>query len=256
MPDDATIEFHAGDYVQVTCPAYRLRFRDLAIDAAYHATWDRLGLWRLEAASSGPIKRAYSMANAPVEQGTIMLNVRLAIPPANAPDGTPPGVVSSYLFSVEPGDSVTVAGPYGNFRAQESDREMVFIGGGAGMAPMRSHIVEQLRHLHTKRTITFWYGARSGDDVFYRQDFDRLQQEFDNFRWTVALSEPRPEDEWAGPVGFIHQVVYDTYLSEHPAPEECEYYLCGPPMMIKAVRNMLDSEGVEPESIFYDDFGG
>jgi Na+-transporting NADH:ubiquinone oxidoreductase subunit F len=184
-----------------------------------------------------------------------MLNVRLAIPPPDAPRTTPPGIVSSYLFSLEPGDCVTIAGPYGHFFAQESDREMVFIGGGAGMAPLRSHIVEQLRHRETRRTITFWYGARSREDVFYQEEFNRLQQEFDNFRWTVALSEPRPDDDWSGPTGFIHEVVYDRYLKQHPAPEECEYYLCGPPMMSQAVLNMLDSLGVEPESIFFDDFG-
>lgn len=253
---DEPFEFRAGAFVQIHCPPYRVSFADFEIDPAYHATWEKLNLRRFVSVSTRPAIRAYSMANAPIERDIITLNIRLAIPPPGAPEATPPGIVSSYLFALRPGDGVTLTGPFGHFFAGEGDREMVFIGGGVGMAPMHSHIMEQLRCLSTKRTITFWYGARSREDLFYVDQFDRLQEEFENFRWCVALSEPRPDDTWEGPTGFIHQVVYENYLEDHPAPEECEYYLCGPPVMISAVINMLNGLGVEPESIFYDDFGG
>jgi Na+-transporting NADH:ubiquinone oxidoreductase subunit F len=196
------------------------------------------------------------MANYAEEDDIIMLVVRIAIPPPAAPKSVPPGIVSSYIFGLKPGDEVTVSGPFGHFFASDSDAEMVFVGGGAGMAPMRAHIFDQLKHLKSKRKITFWYGARSRRELFFVEEFDRLQVEFDNFRWFVALSEPRPEDEWDGRTGFIHDVLHEDYLETHPAPEDCEYYLCGPPMMIRALRNMLDNLGVDPDNILFDDFGG
>jgi Na+-transporting NADH:ubiquinone oxidoreductase subunit F len=196
------------------------------------------------------------MANYAEESDIIMLVVRIAIPPPGAPESVPPGIVSSYLFSLKPGDEVTVSGPYGHFFASDSDAEMVFVGGGAGMAPMRAHIFDQLKCLKSKRNITFWYGARSRRELFFVEEFDRLQAELDNFQWFVALSEPRPEDEWDGRSGFIHEVLYEDYLKTHPAPEDCEYYLCGPPTMIRALRNMLDNLGVDPDNILFDDFGG
>jgi Na+-transporting NADH:ubiquinone oxidoreductase subunit F len=200
--------------------------------------------------------RAYSMANYPEEKGIIMLNVRIASPPPGAPADVPPGVLSSYLFSLKTGDKVTVSGPFGEFFAKETDNEMVFIGGGAGMAPMRSHIFDQLRRLHSKRKISFWYGARSRREMFYVKDFDELQAENVNFVWHAALSDPLPEDCWTGPTGFIHNVLLEQYLQDHPAPEDCEYYMCGPPMMNAAVINMLVDLGVERDHIMLDDFGG
>ncbi len=256
LPAGETIDFRAGGYIQVSCPLYRSRFADFEIEAAYRDDWDRFDLWRYEAATSKPTTRAYSMANYPDENDIVILNVRVAIPPPGAPENAPPGVVSSYLFGLKSGDEVVVSGPYGHFFATDSDAEMVFIGGGVGMAPMRSHIFDQLKRLKTKRKISFWYGARNRREVLYQDEFDRLAREHDNFRWSVALSEPLPDGVWKGRTGFIHDVVHDDYLKRHPAPEDCEYYLCGPPMMIKAVRRMLDNLGVDPDNIFFDDFGG
>jgi Na+-transporting NADH:ubiquinone oxidoreductase subunit F len=256
MPARETIDFRAGSYIQITCPPYRASFAAFDIGPEYRSEWDRLDLWRYQAGTSQPATRAYSLASYPAENKLIILVVRIAIPPPGAPESVPPGVVSSYLFSLKPGDEVTVAGPFGHFVARESESEMVFVGGGAGMAPMRSHIFDQLKRLKKGRRITFWYGARNAREILYREDFDRLQAEHDNFDWFVALSDPRPEDEWRGPTGFIHEVLYEQYLKDHPAPEECEYFLCGPPMMITAVRNMLDSLGVDPDNILFDDFGG
>ncbi|MCL4692315.1 MAG: NADH:ubiquinone reductase (Na(+)-transporting) subunit F, partial [Candidatus Hydrogenedentes bacterium] len=190
------------------------------------------------------------------ERGIIMLNVRIASPPPRAPEGTPPGIMSSYIFNLKPGDAVTISGPFGEFFARDTDNEMVFIGGGAGMAPMRSHIFDQFRRLHTKRKVSFWYGARSMREAFYVEDFDSIQAENENFKWHLALSDPLPEDNWTGYVGFIHKVLYDNYLKDHPAPEDIEYYICGPPMMNSAVINMLTDLGVERENIMFDDFGG
>ena len=195
------------------------------------------------------------MANYPEEKGLIMLNVRIATPPPRAPEGTPPGIMSSFIFGLKPGDKVTISGPYGEFYARDTGAEMVFIGGGAGMAPMRSHIFDQFKRIQTARKVSFWYGARSLREAFYVEDFDAIQAQNDNFRWTLALSEPLPEDRWEGPVGFIHQVLLDNYLSKHPAPEDNEYYICGPPMMNTAVINMLQDLGVEEENILFDDFG-
>ena len=191
----------------------------------------------------------------PEEKGIVMLNVRIASPPPNA-DDVPPGIMSSYIFDLKPGDKVTISGPFGEFFAKDTDREMVFIGGGAGMAPMRSHIFDQLRRLKSKRKMTFWYGARSLREMFYTEDFDELAAENDNFTWHVALSDALPEDNWTGYTGFIHNVIYENYLKDHPAPEDCEYYMCGPPMMNAAVIKMLEDLGVEPENIMLDDFGG
>lgn len=196
------------------------------------------------------------MANYPEEKGIIMLNVRVASPPPRAPEGTPPGKMSSYIFNLKPGDEVTISGPFGEFFAKETDAEMVFIGGGAGMAPMRSHLFDLFKRVHTKRKVSFWYGARSLREMFYVEDFDMLARENDNFEWHAALSEPLPEDNWTGYTGFIHQVLYENYLKDHPAPEDCEYYICGPPMMNAAIFKLLDDLGVEKENILYDDFGG
>lgn len=256
MPPRQSIEFRAGSYVQIACPPYRANFADFDIEPEFRDEWDRFRLWHYQAGTTTAATRAYSMANYPEETDIIMLVVRIAIPPPGAAEDVPPGVVSSYIFSLKPGDRVSVSGPFGNFIAAETENEMVFVGGGAGMAPMRSHILDQLKRLKTKRKITFWYGARGRRELFYTDEFDRLQVEHDNFRWCVALSEPQPEDAWDGATGFIHEVLYDSYLKDHPVPEDCEYYLCGPPMMIKAVRNMLDNLGVGSENIFFDDFGG
>ncbi len=255
LPDGASLVFRAGAYVQITCPPYRAKFTDFDIDPECRDEWQRLDLWRYEGRSAHETTRAYSMANYPDEGNTIILNVRIALPPPGSSDTVPPGVVSSYLFNLKSGDSVTVSGPYGHFFAAETEAEMVFVGGGVGMAPMRSHIYDQLTRLRSNRKITFWYGARSKRDLFYVEDFDRLQAAHDNFRWFVGLSEPKPEDNWKGKTGFIHEVLCESYLKDHPAPEDCEYYLCGPPMMLKATRNMLDNLGVDPENIFFDEFG-
>jgi Na+-transporting NADH:ubiquinone oxidoreductase subunit F len=255
LPEGVAPSFRAGGYVQITCPPYRAKFSDFDIDTAYREEWDRLDLWRHEGHCTQETARAYSLANYPDETGIILLNIRLALPPPDAGDAVPPGVVSSYLFSLKSGDTVYVSGPYGHFFATDSKTEMIFVGGGAGMAPMRAHIFDQLKRLGTTRKIGFWYGARSKRDLFYVEDFDRLQAEHENFRWVAGLSEPGPEDDWTGPTGFIHDILFEGYLKDHPAPETCEYYLCGPPMMLKATRMMLDNLGVDPENIFFDEFG-
>ena len=256
LPAGETIDFRAGGYIQIECPAYRLSFRDIDVPEQYRGDWEHFKLFGLESVVDTPDLRAYSMANYPDENSVITLNVRIATPPANAPEGTPPGVMSSYIFGLKPGDRVLVSGPYGEFFAKETDAEMVFVGGGAGMAPMRSHIFDQLRRLRSGRKMSFWYGARSLRETFYVEDFDMLARENDNFEWHVALSDPQPEDDWQGYTGFIHDVLYENYLKDHPAPEDCEYYMCGPPMMNLAVIHMLESLGVESENILLDDFGG
>jgi Na+-transporting NADH:ubiquinone oxidoreductase subunit F len=256
LPPGEEVPFKAGGYVQVECPRYHASFRDFDIEPEYRGEWDRHDLLRLEAGAKEPTTRAYSMANYPGEKGIIMLVIGIATPPLGASDRVPPGVVSSYLFSLRPGDRVTISGPYGEFFATDTEREMVFIGGGTGMAPLRSHIFDQLERLHTKRRISFWFGVRTMRDLFYREEFEALAAEHDNFTYTVALSEPDRDDDWSGPVGFIHQVAYDNYLKDHPAPEDCEYYLCGPPLMITAVTDMLRDLGVPEENVMYDDFGG
>jgi len=256
LPEDEEMDFRAGGYIQIECPPHDIRFEDFDIDERFRDEWDRYNLWRYESHVKSSTSRAYSMANFPLEKGVVKLNVRIATPPPGADDKVPPGVMSSYIFSLEPGDHVTIAGPFGEFFAKDTDNEMVFVGGGAGMAPMRSHIFDQLKRLHSKRKMTFWYGARSLRETFYVEEFDRLAAENDNFEWHLALSEPLPEDDWDGYVGFIHKVLYDEYLKDHPAPEDCEYYICGPPMMNSAVLTMLDNLGVTRDHILLDDFGG
>ena len=256
LPPGEKLDFRAGGYVQIECPPHTVKYADFHVEERLRAEWDRYRLWRYVSSCQEPVSRAYSMASYPLESGIIMLNIRVATPPPGADDSVPPGVMSSYVFSLKPGDKLTVSGPFGEFFAKESQAEMVFVGGGAGMAPMRSHIFDQLRRLHSNRKITYWYGARSKREMFYVEDFDRLAAEHDNFEWHVALSDPQPEDEWTGYRGFIHKVLHDEYLAKHPAPEECEYYLCGPPMMTTAVIGMLESLGVERENILLDDFGG
>lgn len=254
LPPGEEVPFRAGGYIQIEAPPYDLQYANYDIGAEYREDWEKFGLFEVKAVSKEPIQRAYSMANYPLESGIIMLNVRIATPPLRT-TGIPAGVMSSYIFSLKPGDEVTIAGPFGEFFAKETKNEMCFIGGGAGMAPMRSHIFDQFRRLHTDRKVTFWYGARSLKEAFYVEDFDMIQRENPNFHWTLALSEPRPEDNWTGATGFIHDVLYKEYLSKHKAPEEIEYYLCGPPMMLAACTKMLESLGVERDNIAYDDFG-
>lgn len=255
LPDGETMDFRAGGFVQLTCPPYQLKYSDFAIEDEYRDVWDRLNLWSLQAGSPEPVTRGYSMANHPGEKGVITLNVRIALPPPGT-KGVPPGVVSSWLFSLAPGDPVDVMGPFGHFYVQDTDREAVFIGGGAGMAPLRAQILDLLEARGSTRKMTFWYGARSQRELFYSEVFDRLQAEHDNFEWHVALSDPDPDSKWTGLTGFVHAVARDNYLAQHAAPEDCEYYLCGPPMMVNAVLAMLDDLGVEPENVYYDDFGG
>ena len=255
LPEGEDIAFRAGGYIQIECPPHRIRYQDFDIPERFRGDWDRYKLWRYESVVKSPVVRAYSMANYPGEKGIVMLNVRVATPPPSNPD-LPPGVMSSYIFSLKSGDEITVSGPFGEFFAKETDNEMIFVGGGAGMAPMRSHIFDQLKRLNSKRKISFWYGARSKREIFYHDDFEQLRKAHQNFQWHVALSDPLPEDEWTGYTGFIHQVLLDNYLAEHPSPDECEYYLCGPPMMTAAVIKMLLDLGVERENILMDDFGG
>jgi len=256
LPEGEELDFRAGGYIQIECPPHDLKFTDFDIDEKFRDEWDRYKVWRYESHVKKPESRAYSMASFPLEKDVIKLNVRIATPPPGADDSVPPGIMSSFIFNLKPGDKVIVSGPYGEFFARETDNEMVFIGGGAGMAPMRAHIFDQLKRRHSKRKMSFWYGARSLKEVFYDDEFDQLAAENENFAWNLALSEPQPEDNWTGYTGFIHKVLLDEYLADHPAPEDCEYYLCGPPMMNGAVIKMLDSLGVQKENILLDDFGG
>lgn len=255
LPEGENVNFRAGGFIQIECPPHTVEYKNFIIADEYRPDWDRFDLWRYKSVVKENVVRAYSMANYPDEKGIVMLNVRIASPPPNA-DDVPPGIMSSYIFDLKPGDKVTISGPFGEFFAKDTDKEMVFIGGGAGMAPMRSHIFDQLRRLKSKRKMTFWYGARSLREMFYTEDFDELAAENDNFTWHVALSDALPEDNWTGYTGFIHNVIYENYLKNHPAPEDCEYYMCGPPMMNSAVIKMLEDLGVEPENIMLDDFGG
>lgn len=255
LPEGENVNFRAGGFIQIECPPHTVEYKNFIIADEYRPDWDRFDLWRHKSVVKENVVRAYSMANYPDEKGIVMLNVRIASPPPNA-DDVPPGIMSSYIFDLKPGDKVTISGPFGEFFAKDTDKEMVFIGGGAGMAPMRSHIFDQLRRLKSKRKMTFWYGARSLREMFYTEDFDELAAENDNFTWHVALSDALPEDNWTGYTGFIHNVIYENYLKNHPAPEDCEYYMCGPPMMNSAVIKMLEDLGVEPENIMLDDFGG
>lgn len=255
LPPERDFRFRAGAFVQVTAPPYSLDFADIEIAEAFQRVWSELGWRRLRVDSRTEVSRAYSIANTPAENGRIVLNVRLAVPPPGAPESTPPGIVSSYLFNLESGAAVDLAGPFGDFHARETGREMVFVGGGVGMAPLRAIISDQLERIGTKRKISYWYGARSAAEVFYEEDFDRLARDHENFNWTVAVSDPAPGDACRGATGFIHEVLLHRYLKDHPAPEDCEYYLCGPPLMVQAVTAMLEGVGVEDDAIFFDDFG-
>ncbi|MGE4801981.1 NADH:ubiquinone reductase (Na(+)-transporting) subunit F [Yersinia hibernica] len=255
IPDGEVVPFRAGGFIQIEAEPHTVKYADFDVPEEYRGDWDKFNLFRFESVVTEPTVRAYSMANYPQELGIIMLNVRIATPPPSLPDA-PPGIMSSYIWSLKPGDKVVISGPFGEFFAKDTDAEMVFIGGGAGMAPMRSHIFDQLKRLHSKRKISFWYGARSRREMFYEEDFDQLQAENDNFRWYVALSDPQPEDNWTGYTGFIHNVLLENYLKNHPAPEDCEFYMCGPPMMNAAVIKMLKDLGVEDDNIMLDDFGG
>jgi len=256
LPEGEEVPFRAGGYIQIECPPHVANYKDFDIDEEYRGDWDRFNMWRYVSKVDETVERAYSMANYPDEKGIIMLNVRIASPPPRGPEGIPPGIMSSYIFNLKPGDEVTISGPFGEFFAKETDKEMVFVGGGAGMAPMRSHIFDQFRRLKTDRKVSFWYGARSLREAFYSEEFDEIAKDFENFKWHLALSDATPEDKWEGYKGFIHQVLYDNYLKDHEAPEDAEYYMCGPPMMNQAVINMLLDLGVEPENIALDDFGG
>jgi len=256
LPEGENVDFRAGGYIQIECPPHKLNYQDFDIEEEYHPDWDKFNIWRYVSTVKETTVRAYSMANYPEEKGMIKLNVRIATPPPGAPDSVPPGIMSSYIFNLKPKDKVTIAGPFGEFFAKETDAEMIFIGGGAGMAPMRSHIFDQMKRLGSKRKISYWYGARSLREMFYVDEFNKLEKENENFSWHVALSEPLPEDNWTGLKGFIHQVLFQEYLKTHPAPEDCEFYMCGPPLMTSAVINLLDNLGVEPENILLDDFGG
>ncbi|MDR7089707.1 MULTISPECIES: NADH:ubiquinone reductase (Na(+)-transporting) subunit F [Cellvibrio] len=255
LPEGESVDFRAGGYVQLECPPHHVKFSDFDIEPEYRGDWERFGFFNLESKVTEPVIRAYSMANYPEEKGVVKFNIRIATPPPKS-QGIAPGQMSSYVFSLKPGDKITVYGPFGEFFAKKTNAEMVFIGGGAGMAPMRSHIFDQLRRLKTDRKMTFWYGARSLRELFYKEDYDMLQAENENFKWHVALSDPQPEDNWSGLTGFIHNVLYENYLKDHPAPEDCEFYMCGPPMMNAAVIKMLKSLGVEDDNILLDDFGG
>ena len=252
IPAGESVDFRAGGYVQLEVPPHEVRYADYEIDEQYRGDWEHFGLFKKVSKVNDTTIRAYSMANYPEEKGVIKFNIRIATPPPGT--DFPPGKMSSYVFGLKPGDKVKVFGPYGEFFAKDTDAEMVFIGGGAGMAPMRSHIFDQLRRLNSKRKISFWYGARSLREMFYEDDYNTLAAENDNFDWHVALSDPQPEDNWIGMTGFIHNVVLENYLKNHPAPEDCEYYMCGPPMMNAAVVKMLKDLGVEDENIALDEF--
>ncbi|MCB1069940.1 MAG: NADH:ubiquinone reductase (Na(+)-transporting) subunit F [Verrucomicrobia bacterium] len=253
LPAGVDLNFKAGGYIQIDIPEYDLQFKDFQIEERFRDAWDRFKLWDLHAKNSEPCFRAYSMANHPAEGNCVMLNVRIATPPPNLQ--VPPGIASSYIFSLKPGDKVWISGPFGEFFAKDTDKEMVYIGGGAGMAPLRSHTLDLLTTKNSKRKISYWYGARSLREMFYEEDFRKLEKEHPNFQFNIALSEPQPEDNWTGYTGFIHQVLLDNYLSKHEDPTEIEYYLCGPPPMIAAVQKMLYDLGVEKEQIAFDDFG-
>jgi Na+-transporting NADH:ubiquinone oxidoreductase subunit F len=256
LPEGEDVGFKAGGYIQIECPPHKVAYKDFDIEEEYHEDWDKFNIWQYESIVDDETIRAYSMANYPGEKGIIKLNVRVASPPPRAPKSTPPGVMSSYIFGLKPGDKVTISGPYGEFFIQETKAEMVYIGGGAGMAPLRSHIFELFKRDETDRKVSYWYGGRSAKELFYLDEFEELAEKNENFSLNIALSDPLPEDNWSGYKGFIHQVLLEEYLSKHPNPEDLEYYVCGPPMMLSAVQNMLDDLGVEPDSVLFDDFGG
>ncbi|MEL7496371.1 MAG: NADH:ubiquinone reductase (Na(+)-transporting) subunit F [Planctomycetota bacterium] len=255
LPEGEDVNFKAGGYIQIEAPPHEVEYKDFEIQDEYHPDWDKFDVWRYKSVVKEEVIRAYSMANYPGEKGVIMLNVRVASPPPRMPD-VPPGKMSSYIFNLKAGDKVIISGPYGEFFIKESDAEMLYVGGGAGMAPLRSHIFELFKNLKTGRKVSYWYGGRSLRELFYVDEFRAIEKEYPNFSFHIALSEPLPEDNWDGHVGFIHQIVIDNYLKDHPAPEDIEYYFCGPPIMNQCVMKMCEDFGVEPENIAFDDFGG
>lgn len=255
MPAGQTMDFQAGGYIQIDIPPYKLSYKEFDIEEEYRPDWESCHLWDLKADNDEPIFRAYSMASYPAENNTVILNVRIATPPPSNMH-LPPGKASSYMFNLKPKDKVTISGPYGEFFIKDTKREMIYVGGGAGMAPMRSHLFHLFKTLRTRdRKVSFWYGARSKREMFYDDEFKGIDENFPNFSYNVALSEALPEDNWTGLTGFIHSALYEHYLKQHEEPEEIEYYLCGPPLMIDAVQEMLDSLGVPPEMIAFDSFG-
>ena len=261
LPPGEILKFKSGDYIQLDVPEINIDFnQDLyKIDDKFREDYDKFKIWDLKLKVEEPVFRAYSMANHPAEGNIIMLNIRIATPPwdraKNGWADVPPGLCSSYVFSRKPSNHVTISGPYGEFHIKNTDKEMVYVGGGAGMAPLRSHIFHLFHTLRSGRKVSYWYGARSKKEIFYEEDFRRIEAEFPNFTFEIALSEPLPEDNWTGHTGFIHQVVLENYLNHHKEPEDIEYYLCGPPMMLSAVQKMLDNLGVSKENIAFDDFG-
>lgn len=260
LPEGEILDFKSGGYIQIDVPKYTMTFNDIDVEEQYRDEWDKFNMWDLKMKNSEETFRAYSMANHPAEGNIIMLNIRIATPPWDRSKSgfanVPPGICSSYIFSRKPGDKVTISGPYGEFFIKDTDREMVYIGGGAGMAPLRSHLFHLFHTLKTKRKVSYWYGARSKREIFYEDEFREIEKKFPNFKFNIALSEPQPEDNWDGYTGFIHQVLYDNYLKDHEEPEEIEYYMCGPPMMNEAVEKTLYDLGVPDEMIDFDDFGG
>ena len=262
LPEGETLDFKSGSYIQIDVPKYEAKFADMDIDERFRDEWDKFKMWGLVSKNTEETYRAYSMANHPAEGNIVMLNIRIATPPFDRSTGTwaagiNPGICSSYIFSRKPGDKVTVSGPYGDFHILDTKREMLYIGGGAGMAPLRSHLLHLFHTLKTTdRKISYWYGARSRREIFYEEDFRAIEREFPNFSFHIALSDPQPEDNWTGYTGFIHQVIYDNYLKTHEAPEDIEYYMCGPGPMANAVKKMLWDLGVPREMLMFDDFGG
>ena len=254
LPEGENVNFRAGGYVQLECPPHTVEYKNFEVQEEYRGDWDRFDQWKYVSKVDETTIRAYSMANYPEEKGVLKFNIRIASPPPGTDFA--PGKMSSFVFNLKPGDKMGVYGPFGEFFAKETENEMVFVGGGAGMAPMRSHIFDQLKRISATRKISFWYGARSMREAFYVEEFDKLAKDNSNFTWHLALSDPQPEDNWKGHTGFIHQVLFDNYLKDHVAPEDCEFYMCGPPMMNAAVIKLLVDNGVEPENILLDDFGG
>ena len=260
LPEGEVMNFQSGSYAQITIPPYDIKYADYDIDEKFRGDWDHFDMWSLTCKNDTETIRAYSMANYPAEGNIITLNVRIATPPMDRATHkwlpVSPGISSSYIFSLKPGDKVRMSGPYGDFHIQDTDAEMLYIGGGAGMAPLRAQILHLFRTLHTGRKVSYWYGARSKKEIFYEEDFREIEKQFPNFSFHIALSDPQPEDNWTGYVGFIHQVIYDNYLKDHDAPEDIEYYMCGPGPMANAVKEMLEDLGVERSQLFFDDFGG
>lgn len=256
LPPGVEVPFQAGQYVQFKCPPHAVAYKNFEIAERFRGSWDRDRLWRHRSVCTAPVERAYSMASYPLEKGVLKFDIKVCPPPYGAPEGTPPGIMSSWLFSLKPGDTIEMSGPYGEFVAKDTQAEMIFIGGGAGMAPLRSIVFDQLHRVGTARRISYWYRAHSLRDALYREDFERLAAERANFDWRLCLSKPEPEDQWTGYVGLIHDFIYDEYLKDHPAPEDCEYYLCGPTRLSIGVLEMLASLGVERDHIFFDNFAG